>query len=110
MPAFMYFRCTYGAAAQRIELQRQSLGARLPVPSFERQERDLESVWLDVSIKDGICVVKRVLLNAYSVRREKPHLLSEPLFVQRLQRCLEGMRSLWREPQGTYIGAEGLCG
>lgn len=62
MPAFMYFRCTYGAAAQRIELQRQSLGARLPVPSFERQERDLESVWLDVSIKDGICVVKRGII------------------------------------------------
>lgn len=65
---------------------------------------------MDVSIKDGICVVKRVLLNAYSVRREKHHLLNEPLFVQRLQRCREGMRSLWREPQGTYIGAEGLSG
>lgn len=110
MPAFTYFRYTYGAAAQRTELQGQFLGERLPVPSFERQERDLESVRLDVSIKDGICVVKRVLLNAYSVRREKQHLLNEPLFVQRLQRCREGMRSLWGESQGTYTGTEGLSG
>ena len=34
---------------------------------------------MDVSIKDGICVVKRVLLNANSVRREKHHLLMQAL-------------------------------
>lgn len=44
---------------------------------------------MDVSIRDGICVVKRVLLNAYSVSREKHHLLNEPLY--------RDCRDVWRE-------------
>ena len=57
---------------------------------------------MDVTIEDSRSVVKKGLLNVSSVRRQKHHLLNEPLIVQRLQRCVEGMRLLERISRYLY--------